>query len=65
MNLEEILRTFGYNKSQMFKKNGDLSVKGFKNYEKLMKLLSNISILTGISTENIIREIENICNENY
>ena len=49
----------------MFKKNGDLSVKGFKNYEKLMKLLSDISILTGISTENIIREIENICNENY
>nr|DAD66631.1 MAG TPA: hypothetical protein [Myoviridae sp. ctPuP5] len=65
MNLEEILRTFGYNKSQMFKKNGDLSVKGSKNYEKLMKLLSDISILTGISTENIIREIENICNENY
>lgn len=65
MNLEEILRTFGYNKSQMFKKNGDLSVKGCKNYEKLMKLLSDISILTGISTENIIREIENICNENY
>lgn len=65
MDLEKLLKTLGYNKSQMFKKNGDLSVKGSRNYNKLMKLLSDITVLTAISTENIIREIENICNEKY
>lgn len=43
MDLEKLLKTLGYNKSQMFKKNGDLSVKGSRNYNKLMKLLSDIT----------------------
>ena len=60
--LEELLRNFGSKKA--FNKKGDFTKKGSEAYNRMQEFLMDISTLTGIGTEDICRELDNICNEN-
>ena len=60
--LEELLQYFGSRKA--FNKKGDFTKKGSEAYKHMQEFLIDISTLTGIGTEDICRELDNICNEN-
>lgn len=62
--LEELLKNFGC-VGDAFNNNGEFTDSGIAAYNKMTCFLSDLSILTGISTESIIRELDQICNENY
>lgn len=61
--LEELLKQLGCGK--VFNKEGQLTKKGSETYNRLQKILMDIAVLTGISTEEICRSIDEICDENY
>lgn len=62
MCLDYILQQMGSKKP--FKKNGFLSQSGIKAYEKLVSILYNISYITPMPIENIIKDLDKIEYEN-
>ena len=61
--LEELLKQLGSGK--VFNKEGQFTKKGSETYNRLQKNLMDIATLTGISTEEICRAIDEISDENY
>lgn len=62
--LEELLENFGceggaFDEKQLFTEEGS------KAYNRLQEFLMDISVLTEISTEDICRKLDEICDINY
>lgn len=61
--LEELLKQLGC--GMVFNKEGQFTKKGSETYNRLQKILMDIAVLTGISTEEICLSIDEISNENH
>lgn len=62
--LEELLQGIGC-VGEVFDSTGEFTESGSKAYHFLVDLLYDIECLTGKSLSCIIRELDNICEENY
>lgn len=62
--LEELLQRLGC-VGEVFDSMGEFTEAGSKAYRFLVDLLYDIECLTGESVSCIIRELDNICEENY
>lgn len=62
--LEELLQELGC-KCNAFDSTGRFTKAGEKAYNRLVHLLYDIESLTGQAVVPIIRELDEICNENY
>lgn len=61
--LEEILQEFGCN-GEAFDNKGEFTATGIEAYKRVEKFLTDIEILTGISVEPIIRQLDKISSSN-
>jgi len=59
--LEELLLLFGCRKA--FDKRGNFTKKGIKAYNRMQEFLMDISVLTGFSTKDICRTLDEISDE--
>lgn len=61
--LEEILQEFGCN-GEAFDNTGEFTDAGIKTYKRVEKFLTDIEVLTGVSVEPIIRQLDEISSSN-
>lgn len=64
LTLEEILRDY-MGCAKPFKKNGQLSYRGAKAYNKLIALVDCLGALTETNSERVMRKLDEICNINF